>query len=167
MITKLRNNFKFSNVLSKVLFVLTFAFANWQQASATVALFSEQNNTLLAIACCLVVAVAMVLILPFAVDFLLKTLKLYNLPTAEYTFLVTCACAFGFLLCGLLNLVHLFTPIFLAWGGVLFPFVSTLLATLLFYKVTAKLYFNDVTVVHYFRSVGIMFVVLVFVTVVL
>ena len=89
MITKLRNNFKFSNVLSKVLFVLTFAFANWQQASATVALFSEQNNTLLAIACCLVVAVAMVLILPFAVDFLLKTLKLYNLPTAEYTFLVT------------------------------------------------------------------------------
>ncbi len=167
MITKLRNNFKISNVLSKVLFVLTFAFANWQQASAILALLSGQNNTLLAIVFCWAVAIAMVLIVPFVVEFLLKTLKLYNLPTAEYTFLATCACSFGFLLCGLLNLVHLFTPIFLAWGSVLFPFISTLLATLLFYKVTAKLYFNDVTVVHYFRSVGILFVVLVFVTVVL
>ena len=39
----------------------------------------------------------------------------------------------------------------MVWGGVIFPFIVTLACFISFYLVTSKMYFNDVTKVHYFK----------------
>ena len=69
----------------------------------------------------------------------------------------------GFFINGLLSLIHLFTPILLGWGTVLFPFLVSVGCTYAFYKVTAKMYFNDVTVVYYFKALAVVFFVASFV----
>ena len=90
-------------------------------------------------------------IVPFLAGLFLNVSKIYSVPRAEYCLLVNLYCALGFFVNGLLNLINLITPVFMVWGGVIFPFVITLVGFISFYLVTSKLYFNDVTKVHYFK----------------
>jgi hypothetical protein len=41
------------------------------------------------------------------------------------------------------------------WGAVIFPVVSVLASGVVFYVVTSKLYFNDATRPHYFKTLAI------------
>ena len=170
MIAKFRSNFKLANVIVRILFVLTFVFANWQ--SGLMASIFAQNTLGISFGAAgvwiglfseMLVGVIWMFILPFLVNLLLNIAKIYTVPRAEYCFLVQAFFALGYFILGCLNLVNLFTPVLLVWGSVLFPFISSLVAIILFYKVTAKLYFNDLTVVPYFRLVAISYLVLLFV----
>lgn len=95
--------------------------------------------------------VILVFLIPFLANVFLNVARIYSVPRAEYRLLVLLFFTIGFFINGLLNLINLITPIFLVWGGVLFPFIVTIGCCISFYSVTARLYFNDVTVVNYFK----------------
>lgn len=161
MISALRKNFNLANVLARILFVITFVFSHWQDGLTATLLVLNEPNWLLAIAVLALLGVALMFLLPFLVNMLLGWSRIVSVPTAEYNLLAHAVCSLGFLLLGLLNLVNLFTPLALVWGAKLFPLVSTLVAAVLFYAATSKLYFNDVTRVHYFKMYAIFFLVFV------
>ncbi len=109
----------------------------------------------------IILGVIISLIVPFAINAALNFLRLYNIPRAEYVLIAMVFFDIGLFACGLLNLVNLFTPILLAWGGVIFPVVVSFGCMLGFYKVTANLYFNDVTRPYYFKNLAILYIVMV------
>lgn len=161
MFSKLRENYKLSNVLVRIAFVLTFLFANWQQflgtASNITAYFPYELPTsarlLVAISAALLFGVILMFILPFVINVFLNAMRNYNIPRAEYNLLVYAFFSIGNLTLGILQLVNLFTPILLVWGGVIFPFAVFVICAFFFYRLTVKLYFNDVTEIYYFRAI--------------
>ncbi len=161
MITKLRKNFNLCNVLARILFVLTFVFASWQTYLSATVLVMGQATLWLALVTSIVVGVALMFLLPVIANLILNWSRIFSVPRAEYCLLCHIFGTLGFLICGLLNLVNLFTPIFSVWGGVLFPFVSLLICAISFYVTTSKLYFNVATRVYYFKVCLIVFFVLV------
>lgn len=161
MISVLRKNFKLANILVRILFVITFVFAHWQQGLTATLLVLSEPSWPLAIAVLAILGVVLMFLLPFFVNVLLGWSRIVSVPNAEFNLLAHAFCSVGFLLLGLLNLVNLFTPLALVWGGKLFPLVSTIISALLFYTVTSKLYFNDATRVHYFKTYAIFFLVFV------
>jgi len=173
LFNKLRANYSLSNVLIRILFVLTFVFCNWQEflgvvvsmngvfASGGVA-FSGSVKLFLALMSAALLGTILMFVVPLLANLFLNVAKIYSVPRAEYCLLVHLFCSIGFLICGLLNLINLFTPVLLVWGGVIFPFAVAAGCSFAFYKVTAKLYFNDVTVVNYFKYSLIAFAVLAF-----
>lgn len=163
MIEKLRKNFNLSNVLARTFFVLAFVFANWQNALTATVLVLNSPSIWLAFAVSAVLGIAIMFLLPVLVNFALNLAKIYTVPRAEYCLLAHTFFAIGYIICGLLRLVNLFTPLMIVWGGVLFPFISSLIAAILFFKVTAKLYFNDVTVLNYYKVFVIAYFIIVFV----
>lgn len=163
MIAKLRSNFNLSNVLARILFVLTFVFANWQTSLSATMLVFGQTNLWIALAADLLLGVAFMFLLPVLVNFALNMVRIYSVPRAEYCLLAHAFFSLGYLILGVLNLVNLFTPVMLVWGRILFPMISSLIAAMLFYRVTAKLYFNDVTVVYYFKMFAVVYLVILFV----
>ena len=167
MIAKLRSNFRLCKILVSVAFLLTFMFARWQSGLSAMLIVESMLGVSLGaskiwygLASELLIGVIWMFLLPVLVNWFLNISRIYNLPRAEYCLLVQIFFALGYLICGCLNIVNFFTPVMLVWGSVLFPFVSSLVAAVLFYKVTAKLYFNDVTVVPYFRSFVIVYLIL-------
>ncbi len=163
MIEKLRKNFNLSNVLARIFFVLSFVFANWQNSLTATVLVLGVPNLWLAFVVSAVLGVAIMFLLPVLVNLALNIAKIYTVPRAEYCLLAHTFFAIGYVICGLLSLVNLFTPLLIVWGGVLFPFISSLIAAILFFKVTAKLYFNDVTVLNYFKVFAIVYLIIVLV----
>ncbi len=161
MFNKLRSNFQLSNLIVRILFVVTFVFSSWQDmlAATKIVLLSGELSQSLVIPVMLlssiISAVIIMMLIPVLVNLFLNIIKVYSVPRAEYVLLVMLFFDIGFFACGLLNLVNLFTPLFLTWGSVLFPFISSLGCVIAFYKVTAKLYFNDVTRVYYFKVLAI------------
>ena len=170
MFAKLRSNYNLSNVLVRILFVLAFVFANWQTGLASVGMMESvvgmsfgAYKLYLALASCAVLGLVLMFLLPVVVNFALNLMKIYSVPRAEYCLLAHAFFSLGFSICGVLNLVNVFTPVMVVWGRVLFPFISSFVAALAFYKVTAKLYFNDVTAVHYFKAFSTAYLVVVLV----
>lgn len=160
MIEKLRHNFNLTNILSRIFFVLMFVFANWQQYLTATILVLGHSNLALGLSVAFIVGVILVFLLPVLINLVLNWAKIFSVPRAEYCLFGIIFAALGMLVCGLLNLVNLFTPLFLVWGAVLFPFVSLTVAMLCFYKVTSSLYFNDVTRVYYFKLCLIVYAIL-------
>lgn len=160
MIEKLRRNFNLANVLVRVFVVLTFVFANWQQSLAVTVLVIGSPNLLLGLSVAFVVGVVLSFLLPVLINLLLNWAKIFSVPRAEYCLIGTAFAALGMLICGLLNIVNFFTPLFLVWGSVIFPFVALTVAMLCFYKITSNLYFNDLTRVYYFKLCLIVYAVL-------
>ena len=97
--------------------------------------------------------------MPIIVSFALSLARIYSVPVGEYGILAVSFFGLGYLLRGLLNIVNFFTPVMLVWGGVIFPFIATLVASVGFYAVTSKLYFNDLTRPYYFRVCVLVFFV--------
>ena len=172
MINKLRSNYKLSNALIRVLFVLTYVFYSWHKnlSAALVAIqlinsmgeyaIAESYKLWLALTSSLFSGVILVLIVPFVVNLYLKFSRFYNVPQAEYTLIALLFCTLYFVVCGALNLIHLVTPLLLIWGNIVFPVIVSLGCIIWFYRVTVKLYFNDVTELYYFRSVAIFYLVI-------
>lgn len=169
MFSKLRENYNLSNVLLRIAFVLTFLFATWQQFLGTLAIMdfsalgvtlNDTAKLLVAILSSLILGSIIMFLLPFFVNIFLNAIRNVNIPRAEYRLIVYAFFVMGFFAVGLLNLINLFTPIFLVWGGVLFPFLVYVAGAIGFYQVTAKLYFNDVTQIYYFRGLIIAYVIL-------
>lgn len=162
MFAKLRSNYRLSSILLRIAFVLTFIFAQWQQAMASAtyvtsvlglgAVFTPAMQVAVGLLSSALAAVVAMLLLPFLVNLFLNTLRNYNIPRAEYVLLVFLYFCIGNFILGLLNLTHLFTPVLLMWGNALFPFIVFVGCVFSFYKVTAKIYFNDVTEPYYFRN---------------
>lgn len=172
MINKLRSNYKLSNVLVRIFFVLTYVFYSWHKnlSSALYAIemlntmgtytLSEQSTLWLALSTSLFSGVILVFIVPLVVNWYLNFSRFHSIPRAEYCLLALLFCTLYFVACGALNLIHLFTPLLLVWGNIVFPVVVSLGCVIWFYCVTVKLYFNDVTEPYYFRSVAILYLVI-------
>lgn len=170
MFNKLKANYKLSNVLVRVLFVLMFVFMRWQDflgsayiidfAALTGGAISGTAKLLLALFSAALLGTILMFLLPFAVNIFLNVARIYSVPRAEYCILSHLYCSLGFFVCGLLNLINIITPVFLVWGAVLFPFIVTVGCAVSFYSVTARLYFNDVTKPHYFKCLLMLFGVL-------
>ena len=107
----------------------------------------------------LLIGVVLMFIVPLIANVFLNVSRLYNVPRAEYGLIVQLFFVLYYLVCGLLSLVNLFTPILLTWGGEIFPFVVATGCVIWFYAVTKKLYFNDVTAWYYFRNLAIAYFV--------
>ena len=161
MIEKLRRNFNLANVLTRVLLVLTFVFANWQQYLSATILVLGYSSLALGLSVVFIVGVVLAFLIPVLINWALNVARIYSVPRSEYCLLGTLFAALGMFICGLLNLVNLFTPLFLIWGSVIFPFVALTVVMLCFYKVTSGLYFNDVTRVYYFKVCLVVYAILV------
>lgn len=176
MINKLRSNYKLSNALVRVFFVLSYVFYSWYKnlsgALVTIALMqeyatytglyvlTEQSTLWLAFSTSLFSGVILVLIVPIVVNWYLNFSRFYKVPQAEYTLIALLFCTLYFVVCGALNLINLITPLLVIWGNVIFPVIVSLGCIIWFYRVTVKLYFNDVTELYYFRSVAVLYLVI-------
>lgn len=167
MIAKLRSNYKLVNLAVRIMFVLAFVFANWQSgllgtvfAESMLGVSFGTAKIWIALLSDLIIGVIWMFLLPFLVNVVLNIVKVYSVPRSEYCLLAHAFFVLGYFIRGCLNLVNLFTPVMLVWGTVLFPFISSLVAAILFYKVTAKLYFNDITVVPYFKAFSVVYIVI-------
>ena len=167
MIEKLRRNFMLANVFARILLVLTFVFANWQNFLSATILVLGYSNLLLALISAFGVGVGLSFLIPVLINVLLGWARILSVPRAEFCLIGTAFFALGMLLCGLFNLTHLFTPLFLTWGSVIFPFVALTVAMVCFYKLTSTLYFNDVTRPYYFKVCLIVYAALAVVVVAL
>lgn len=162
MIEKFRKNFKLANILVKILFVCSFVLANWFSISSAVFMVMEQGNTWIALATGVVMGTILVLILPFLINWVLNISRFRNIPRAEYVLLALAFFTFANLTFGLLNLFRLLNPLMAVWGSLAFHILTTVGFSILFYVVTSKLYFNDVTKPHYFKVVCIVCLCLLF-----
>ncbi len=167
LIEKFKTNFQLSNLIVRILFVVCFIFCSWQDLliSAQLVLgtvgMSEKATIPVMILGGIISAVLLLLVIPFVINMLLNFLRMYNVPRSEYILIAMLFMAIGFFACGILNLVNLFTPILITWGSVIFPLIVSLGCMIGFYKVTANLYFNDVTRQHYFKYLAIVYLVVV------
>lgn len=178
MFSKLRANYNLANVLVRIFFVLAVILSTWQSMLGTVnyaymgamqQYVNQLNGTvklLIALTSSAIAGVVLMLITPLLTGLFLNVSKIYSVPRAEYCLLVNLYCALGFFVNGLLNLINLITPVFMVWGGVIFPFVITLGVFVSFYLVTSKMYFNDVTKVHYFKCLLVVALIVLFVEVI-
>lgn len=150
-------------MLVRIFYVLAVVLATWQTMLGTVfyasfgfsaevfAQLTSAAKLTVALMSSVIMGVALTFLTPFLAGLFLNVSKIYTVPRAEFGLLANLFCAIGFFVCGLLNLINLITPIFMVWGGVIFPFVVTLACFIAFYSVTSGLYFNDVTKAHYFK----------------
>lgn len=173
MFSKLKANYNLSNVLVRVFFVLAVVLATWQSMLGTVyyayfgptqemlAQFNASFKLVIALMSSTVAGVLLMFVTPYIAQLFLNVTKIYSVPRAEFCLLVNLYCGIGFFLVGMLNLINLITPIFMVWGGVLFPIIVTIGCFASFYIVTSKMYFNDVTKVHYFKCLLIVFAIVI------
>lgn len=171
MFNKLRENYNLSNILVRIFFVLSVFFATWQtslgvvyyalggQLASVMVNLNGAAKLTIALFTSLILGVILMLITPLLTNLFLNLSKIYSVPRAEYCLLVNLYCSIGFFIVGLLNLINLITPLFMVWGSVIFPFVVTLGCFASFYLVTSKMYFNDVTQVHYFKCILIVAII--------
>ncbi len=170
MINKLRQNYQLSNVLIRMAFVLTYVFYAWHEYIASAYVVSNLNGVTVALNDSVIVATAilaslllgivLMFLVPVVTNLFLNTSRFYNVPRAEYALLAHSFCTLYFLFCGVLKLTYFVTPLLYNWGGVLFPFFTSLGCLIWFYHVTSKLYFNDLTRPYYFRNMAIVYFVL-------
>lgn len=173
MFSKLKANYNLSNILVRIFFVLAVVLATWQDMLGTVyytylgatqemlAQFNESAKLAIALMASLFSGVVLMVVTPFLAQLFLNVTKIYSVPRAEFCLIVNLYCAIGFFLVGVLNLINLITPLAMVWGGVLFPVIVTIGCFASFYMVTSKMYFNDVTKVHYFKCLLIVFVIVI------
>lgn len=160
MFEKLKQNYKLCNILTCIAFVLTYAFSAWQKALGVTLIVLGKTNIWFALLAVLLVGTLFLFLTPFLVNTYLNASRIFSVPRAEYVLLVRAFFALGFFALGLLNLVNLFTPLFLTWGNIIFPPVILTACTALFFKITSKKYFNDVTKTYYFKSMLIAWLIL-------
>lgn len=125
----------------------------------TVLNVSDTYMLIVSIFSSLFIGVVLMFLVPFVANVFLNFSRFYNIPRAEYSLIVLMFFALYYLVCGVLSLVHLFTPLLLTWGEKLFPFITATGCVIWFYAVTKKLYFNDVTARFYFRNLAIVYFV--------
>ena len=173
MFGKLRANYKLSNVLVRIAVVLTYVLYSWQRVLATARLMttmydfaagmSDTYMLVVSIFSAMLIGVAIMFLAPLIANVFLNVCRIYSVPRAEYGLIALVFLGLFYLVCGVLSLVNLITPIFLIWGERLFPFVAATGCLIGFYAVTKKLYFNDATAKYYFRNMAIVYFVVAFV----
>lgn len=171
MINKLRANYRLSNVLVRIAFVLAFVLYSWQTSLAVATMMtgqvSGQYNLLMALLSSALLGTGIMFLVPLIANVFLNYSRFYTVPRAEYGLLTLLFFTLYFAACGLLKLINLFTPLLLVWGDVLFPVLVSLGCVIGFYAATAKLYFNNQTKPYYFRNLAIAYVILIVVAEVL
>ena len=178
MFTKLRSNYRLSNVLVRIAFVLCYVLYSWQTSLIVTEMtvsemtrmgfgyYSEMAVLPMALIVSSMIGVGLMFLMPFLARTFLNVSRFYSVPRSEYGLLSLVFVTMYLLVCGLLRLVNVITPIFLVWGDVLFPFLTSLGCVIWFYVVTSKLYFNDVTKPFYFRNMAIVYFIFAFVFVI-
>ena len=167
LLNKLKTNYQLSNVIVRILFVLGFIFCNWQDLLLIVNLVGVSMGMPSSATIPLMLltgvfsALLLTFVVPFAVNTMLNFMRMQNVPRYEFVLIAMLFFDIGFFACGLLNLVNLFTPVFMVWGSVLFPIVVSCGCAIGFYAVTSKLYFNEVTRVDYFKHLAIAYLVII------
>ena len=174
MINKLRQNYRLSDVLVRISFVLAYMFYSWQEYLVTAQIAMQELSAQLGytvvvgnaavvltalFASMLVGAIMMAVVPLIATGIFVQMSRFYTIQRSEYGLLTNLFFTLYFVACGILRLINLFTPVLLSWGGVLFPFIVSLGCVIGFYRVTSRLYFNDVTRPVYFRNVAIVYFV--------
>ena len=175
MFSKLRSNYRLSNILVRIAFVLAYVLYSWQTSLTVTEMtmqemsymgfgsFSDAYTLVMALFVSASLGVGLMFLLPFLARTFLNVSHFYNVPRSEYALLAHVFTTLYFVVCGALRLINLFTPLLLVWGEVLFPFVVGTACAIWFYVVTSKLYFNDVTKPFYFRNVVIVYFICTFV----
>ena len=173
MFSKLRSNYRLSNLLTRIAFVLAYVFYSWQKTLATTELalqmynftpnMSSSHTVVVAILSSLLMGAILMFLVPVVANVFLNISRFYNVPRAEYCLIAHLFFTLFYLVCGALNLVNLITPLLLVWGEKLFPFISATGCMIWFYAVTKRLYFNDATAKYYFRNLAILYFVVAFV----
>ena len=103
LIEKLKTNYRLSNMIVRILFVVGFTFCNWQDLLISVNLVSEGMGLPAGatIPMVLLSGIFMGLIInlcvPFAVNAILNFSRLYNVPRHEYVLLAMLFFDIGFL----------------------------------------------------------------------
>ncbi len=157
MITKLRENYKLSDLIIRILFVGGYLFANWQTTASVVNLMVPQSNIWYVVLVGIMAGILWMCLLPFVINIILNVARLYSVPRAEFCLIAMFCMCVNYVILGLFNLVNLFTPLLMVWISVIAPVISALVAGILFYKITSVLYFNDASRVFYFKLCGIVF----------
>ena len=165
MIQKLRQNYQLSNLIVRILFIATYVFFEWQNAISASEIvlsrygMSQDYSVLLSILTSLILGLILQFLVPVLCNAFLNIAKIHTVPVSEYTLLAVLHFVLFFLVVGTFRIVNIFTPIFSVWGDIIIRFVVALGCGILFYGVTQKLYFNDVTTPYYFKTFGIVFIV--------
>ena len=171
MFSRLRANYRLSNILVRIAFVLAYVLYSWQTCLMTTEMtiremafmgfsgFPESYTMLMSFFVSAGIGVGLMFLTPFVAKTFLNVSHFYSVPRAEFSLLAHVFITLYYLVCGVLRLINLLTPILLVWGEALFPFLTSLGCVIWFYAVTSKLYFNDVTKPFYFRNMAIVYFV--------
>lgn len=161
MFAHLRKNFKLANWLVRILFVLCYAFANWRTSLSVTSVLLQQPDVVVSVLSSLLTGVLLQFVLPLVCNLFLGFARIHFVPNAEYGLLALLFASIGCFVCGVGETVGYFLPVAAGWIAALLPVVTSLVVCFAFFKVTVKLYFNDVTAVNYAKYFAI--VVFVFV----
>lgn len=163
MIDKLRKNYKLSSVLTKVFYVASFVLANWFRMSSATLYVYGKPNLLLTIFSTLIAALIFVFLLPVLIRWFLRLSRFINVPQNEYPLIALLFFTIYNLVYGGMTFIQLATPLYIVWGNLVAHLLVGTLCFVGFYKVTANLYFNDVTKPYYFKTIAIAyFIVMLF-----
>ncbi len=171
MFAKLRQNYRLSNLLVRIGFVLAYMLYSWQdcitsaklavkQLGGTLAVnFNSSAIITVALTSSFLIGTVLMFLVPFVVGLFLNMSRFYNIPRAEYSLLAELFCIFYYIVCGLFGLINLITPNLAVWVGTLVRFLASTGCVIWFYLITSNLYFNDVTKPYYFRNLAIVYFV--------
>ncbi|MEG1528081.1 MAG: hypothetical protein RR248_04435 [Clostridia bacterium] len=164
MIEKLREKYALSAWLIRIAFVVTYVFAFWYDTCGIVdymsMIFVDFTASLWYVPLVAVVTgICMLGILMIMVSVIINFCRLYYLPKAEFTLIVTAFFVLRHLIMGVLKLLYYITPIIHIWGQLLIPLIATLICAILFYKTVKKLYLNNLNEPHFFKCELILFIV--------
>lgn len=165
MLEKLKTHYGLTLWLVRLLFCVTYVFGCWYDIktscySATIYYGIGMTSVWLCLLVGILSAIIWLVILNVLVRMLLRALSIYGLPSNEFAVVVTFFFSFYYLLLGLFYLFALITPVILVWGQILFPVVSTLIASMLFFFAIRKLYLNTTTSPRMFKYVLVFSLVL-------
>ncbi len=159
IVNKIRSNYLASAIIIRLLFVVTFIFANWQLAlSACVMVLGTTSVAVVLLSLAILTAMITVLI-PVITNVLLNAYGIHTVPRQEYILIVFLSFSAGCFVNGALNLLIMAMPFAGSWIIILSRFLGNVLSWILLYSVTSRLYFNDANRKYYFKGMAIMFFV--------
>lgn len=165
MLEKLRNHYSLTLWLTRLVFCVSYIFGNWYNIKSSCFYYSVMLSQPIftQLWLCLVVgllsSIIWLLLISVICNFLIKMLNLYSFPKSEFNVVLTFFFAAYYLLLGILNLFVLITPVILVYAQAIFPVVSLITVSMLFYFTVNKLYLNNATAPRFFKIVMIFVII--------
>lgn len=158
---KLKLNYGKTVIVIRLLFVVSFIFANIYNLLGVGNLLKQTmdiNGAALLISVlisAMLTALLISLIVRPILGVILGLAKIYYLPVYEVSAVALLCMTLSNGILAILNATFFITPVIVPWGLILFSFISSTITVLLFFKIMKKNYLNSTNAPYFFKVTSI------------